>query len=104
VLPFYSDEKNGAPKTAEARGTEVVLDALILDSYDARDGKLSDDARQALDNMWGLQLKSGDKKGAWTWLNFHNEPWEMMTRSSGARHSVRWRLEMPRRIIGPHLL
>jgi squalene-hopene/tetraprenyl-beta-curcumene cyclase len=76
VLPFYSDEKSGAPKTAEARGTEVVLNALILASYDGRDGKLSDDARLALDNMWGLQLKAGEKKGAWTWLNFHNEPWE----------------------------
>src|ERR1700676_5003501 len=76
VLPFYNDEKNGAPKTAEARGTEVVLNALILASYDARDGKLSDDARLALDNMWGLQLKTGERKGAWTWLNFHNEPWE----------------------------
>src|ERR1700730_8002212 len=76
VLPFYSDEKNGAPKTAEARGTEVVLNALILASYDGRDGKLSDDARQALDNMWALQLKTGEKKGAWTWLHLHNEPWE----------------------------
>src|SRR5215510_4577767 len=76
VLPFYSDEKNGAPKTAEARGTEAVLNALILTSYDAPNGKLSDDARLALDNMWALQLKSGDGKGAWVWLNFHNEPWE----------------------------
>ena len=76
VLPFYNDEKNGAPKTAEARGTEVVLNALILASYDAREGTLGEDARLALDNMWGLQLKKGDKKGAWNWLNFHNEPWE----------------------------
>src|SRR6266850_67332 len=76
VLPFYSDEKNGAPKTAEARGTEAVLNALILTSYDARTRKLSDDARLALENMLALQLKSGEKKGAWIWLNFHNEPWE----------------------------
>jgi squalene-hopene/tetraprenyl-beta-curcumene cyclase len=76
VLPFYSDEKNGAPKTAEARGTEAVLNAVILTSYDARTRKLSDDARLALDNMWALQLKSGEEKGAWVWLNFHNEPWE----------------------------
>ena len=75
VLPFYSDEKNGAPKTAEARGTEAVLNALILTSYEAG-GKLSADARLALDNMWALQLKSGQEKGAWVWLNFHNEPWE----------------------------
>src|SRR5881397_338698 len=76
VLPFYSDEKNGVPKTAEARGTEAVLNALILTSYDAGNRKLSDDARLALDNMWALQLKSGNTKGAWVWLNFHNEPWE----------------------------
>ncbi len=64
-----------APKTAEARGTEAVLNALILTSYEAG-GKLSADARLALDNMWALQLKSGQEKGAWVWLNFHNEPWE----------------------------
>jgi squalene-hopene/tetraprenyl-beta-curcumene cyclase len=76
VLPFYSDEKNGPPKTAEARGTEAVLNALILTTYEARSDRLGDDARLALDNMWALQLQSGEKKGAWTWLNFHNEPWE----------------------------
>jgi len=76
VEPFYSDEKRGAPKTAESRGTEAILNALILANYDAHQGKLSDDARTALDNMWALQLKTGEAKGAWTWLNFHNEPWE----------------------------
>jgi squalene-hopene/tetraprenyl-beta-curcumene cyclase len=81
VEPFYSDEKRGAPKTAESRGTESVLNALILANYDAHQGKLSqgklsDDARLALDNMWALQLETGDAKGAWNWLNFHNQPWE----------------------------
>ena len=76
VLPFYSDEKNGPHKTAEARGTEAVLNALILTSYDAGNARLSADARLALENMWKLQLKSGEEKGAWDWLNFHNEPWE----------------------------
>ena len=35
VLPFYSDEKNGAPKTAEARGTEAVerADARLAGVY-----------------------------------------------------------------------
>src|SRR5580700_9129493 len=74
--PFYSDEQRGAPKTAESRGTEAVLNALILASYDAHQGKLGDDARLALDNMWALQLQTGDGKGAWNWLNFHNQPWE----------------------------
>jgi squalene-hopene/tetraprenyl-beta-curcumene cyclase len=76
VEPFYSDEKRGVPKTAESRGTEAVLNALILANYDAHQGKLSDDTKLALDNMWALQLKTGDGKGAWTWLNFHNQPWE----------------------------
>lgn len=74
--PFYSDELRGAPKTAESRGTESVLNALILTNYDAHQGKLSDDTKLALDNMWGLQLKTGEAKGAWNWLNFHNQPWE----------------------------
>jgi squalene-hopene/tetraprenyl-beta-curcumene cyclase len=74
--PFYSDEKRGAPKTAESRGTEAVLNALILANYDAHQGKLSDDTKLALDNMWALQLKTGEAKGAWNWLNFHNQPWE----------------------------
>jgi squalene-hopene/tetraprenyl-beta-curcumene cyclase len=76
VEPFYSDEQRGAPKTAESRGTEAVLNALILANYDAQQGKLTADTRLALDNMWALQLQSGDSKGAWTWLNFHNQPWE----------------------------
>jgi squalene-hopene/tetraprenyl-beta-curcumene cyclase len=70
VQPFYNDEKNGAPKSAEARGTEAVLNALILSRYD------EPAAPAALRNMWALQLQSGEKAGSFTWLNFHNEPWE----------------------------
>jgi squalene-hopene/tetraprenyl-beta-curcumene cyclase len=76
VEPVYNDAKSGLNKTAESRGTEAVLYALILSSYDARGGKFGPDTRQALDNMWALQLKTGDQAGAITWLNFHNEPWE----------------------------
>jgi len=76
VEPFYSDEKRGAYKTSESRGTEAVLNALVLASYDARGGKLSGDARTAFGNMWALQQTTGDAKGAWSWLRFHNEPWE----------------------------
>jgi squalene-hopene/tetraprenyl-beta-curcumene cyclase len=70
VQPFYNDAKNGAPKSAESRGTEAVLNALILSRYQAPA------AKDALRNMWALQLKTGEKRGSWTWLNFHNEPWE----------------------------
>ena len=70
VQPFYSDAKNGAPKSEESRGTEAVLDALVLARFEAPA------AIDALANMWALQLKAGEKRGSWIWLNFHNEPWE----------------------------
>jgi len=80
VEPFYPDQTRGLPKTSESRGTEAVLNALILASRDARVGTgasvLSDDARHAFENLWALQMKTGDQAGAWVWLNFHNEPWE----------------------------
>ncbi len=72
VEPFYSDENVGTHKTAESRGTEAVLNALILASYDFRTGRLSDDTRTAFHNMWAAQ----DATGAWSWLQFNNEPWE----------------------------
>jgi squalene-hopene/tetraprenyl-beta-curcumene cyclase len=76
VAPFYPDKTGGDPKTAESRGTESILNALILVSYDAPAGKVSPDARLALDNLWAEQLKTGEAKGAWQWLQFHNAPWE----------------------------
>ena len=76
VDPFYPDQTRGLPKTSESRGTEAVLNAVILANRDARAGTLSDDARRAFDNLWQLQFRAGDQKGAWAWLNFHNEPWE----------------------------
>jgi len=76
VEPFYPDQTSGLPKTSESRGTESILDALILVWNDAPSGKLSANARLALDNMWALQLKSGEMNGSWAWLQFHNAPWE----------------------------
>src|SRR5260370_14041208 len=71
VQPLYPGDKS-----SESRGIEAVLNALILVTNDAGPGKLSDEARQAFDNMWPLQVKTGDKKGALEWMNFHYEPWE----------------------------
>lgn len=76
VEPFYPDQLRGLPKTSESRGTEAILNALILASRDARAGTLSDDGRKAFDNLWALQFKTGEQTGAWAWLNFHYEPWE----------------------------
>jgi squalene-hopene/tetraprenyl-beta-curcumene cyclase len=76
VEPFYPDQTRGLPKSSESRGTESVLNAVILATRDASAGVLSDDARQAFSNMWALQFQAGELKGAWAWLNFHYEPWE----------------------------
>ncbi len=76
VAPFYPDQTRGIPKTSESRGTEAVLNALVLTTRDAEIGTLSADARSAFANMWTLQMLTGDLKGGWAWLNFHYEPWE----------------------------
>ena len=76
VEPFYDDQTRGLPKTSESRGTEAVLNALVLARYDAEAGTLSANTRAALANMWALQFKAGTIKGSWAWLNFRNAPWE----------------------------
>ena len=76
VEPFYKDADRGPYKSIESRGTESVLNALILSSRDAQSGQLSHDARKAFENMWAEQQIAGKQKGAWLWLRFKNEPWE----------------------------
>jgi squalene-hopene/tetraprenyl-beta-curcumene cyclase len=76
VEPFYPDQTRGVPKTSESRATEAILNAVILSRRDAAAGALSAEGRTALDNVWALQMKTGEQTGAWTWLQFHNEPWE----------------------------
>jgi squalene-hopene/tetraprenyl-beta-curcumene cyclase len=73
VAPFYTDH---GYKAAESRGTEAVLNALILATYDSQSGRLTADTQAAFGNMWALQQTIGDKKGAWSWLRFDLEPWE----------------------------
>jgi squalene-hopene/tetraprenyl-beta-curcumene cyclase len=75
VGPYYSDQGYD-PKSAESRGTEAVLNALILASHDAAKGQLGDDTRAAFSNMWALQQAAGEKRGSWPWLQFDQEPWE----------------------------
>jgi squalene-hopene/tetraprenyl-beta-curcumene cyclase len=76
VEPWYSDENVGVHKTRESRGTESILNALVLSSHDAETGTLSADAKLAFANMWALQQQTGDEKGSWYWYQFDNQPWE----------------------------
>ena len=84
VEPFYPTKKEADPKTVESRGTESILNALILARYAANDGELTQDARKAFDNMWAEQIKTGDSRGSWPWLQFHNSPWEGDSQYYGA--------------------
>jgi squalene-hopene/tetraprenyl-beta-curcumene cyclase len=70
VQPYYGQ------MATQARGTEAVLNALVLASYDAQNGRLSDDGETAFKNMWATQKTMGDDKGVWPWIQFDNEPWE----------------------------
>ena len=76
TTPYYSDQYDAPGKSAQSRGTESVLNALILAYDDARTGRLGPDTRMALDDMWGLQQQRGDDAGAWAWLDFGASPWE----------------------------
>jgi squalene-hopene/tetraprenyl-beta-curcumene cyclase len=76
VQPFYADSKTGPTLSTDSRATESVVNTLILSAYDERKNHLTDITRSAFDNMWALQLKSGDKAGGWNWQNFHLAPWE----------------------------
>jgi len=74
--PFYNDQKSGPRKTVESRGTESVLNSLILSRYDSQRGRLTDLSQTAFKNMWAMQLTTGSDAGSWEWLDFHNAPWE----------------------------
>lgn len=76
VGTYYRDQDDGTYKTVESRGTEAVVNALVLANYDALEGHLSEDTRNAFRNMWTLQEKTGDRRGAWWWLQFGLRPWE----------------------------
>jgi squalene-hopene/tetraprenyl-beta-curcumene cyclase len=70
VEPYYKSQ------AAASRGTEAVLNALILANNDAGRGYLSADTLTAFDEMWKLQASTGAESGGWDWIGFDNEPWE----------------------------
>jgi squalene-hopene/tetraprenyl-beta-curcumene cyclase len=80
VEPYYV----GASLSAQSRGTESILNALVLARYDAPTGALTPDARLAFDHMWAQQLTVGKAKGSWPWLEFQLAPWESNSEYYGA--------------------
>lgn len=76
VKPFYLTDERGPRKSEESRGSEAVMNALILTRYDEPTGRLRQITKDALKNMWTLQIKTGDEAGSWDWINFKGAPWE----------------------------
>lgn len=70
IPPYYPRMADGS------RGTEAVLNALVLADRDARLGQFSAPTQSALAHMWSLQRTTGPQAGSWAWLAFPDEPWE----------------------------
>jgi len=78
VDPYYPDQTVGLPKTSESRGTEAILNALILSNRDAREGHLTSETQEAFEHLWKLQFTRGERAGGWAWLYFDLAPWESL--------------------------
>ena len=76
VAPYYLDATSGPGKSKESRSTEAVLNTLILASNDRGRKQLEPITRTAFAAAWALQIKSGERAGAWDWQIFHLSPWE----------------------------
>ena len=74
VDTYDSHEPLYKSKEQQSRGTEAVLNLLILAGEDARQNcrAPSKSTRKALDELWKEQRPDG----AWDWLDFGNEPYE----------------------------
>ena len=75
VGPIYTSTAEGS------RGTEAIVNALILGRADARQGlrTMSPPTAKAFEHLWALQVEDGPAKGSWPWLQFGKagfEPWE----------------------------
>jgi len=73
---FYTDARNGKGKTAQARATEAMMNAVILLSVDEQAGHLRPVTKKSLAEAWALQLTDGPDAGAWLWQDFQLSPWE----------------------------
>jgi squalene-hopene/tetraprenyl-beta-curcumene cyclase len=71
-------------KKKQSRGTEAILNALLLSLDDRFGGRQepSPDTKKAMSILWATQITQGQHEGSWEWLNFGLEPWE----SPGARY------------------
>ncbi len=69
------------PKKKQSRGTEAVLNAVLLSFDDQLQGRHEPchETKKALSILWATQITQGERKGSWEWLNFGMDPWESPT-------------------------
>jgi squalene-hopene/tetraprenyl-beta-curcumene cyclase len=72
VKPYYQDPAHAEP----SRATEAVLNAVILEGYEANPTSPGPVTREAFGEAWALQEKTGADAGGWLWQDFHEAPWE----------------------------
>jgi squalene-hopene/tetraprenyl-beta-curcumene cyclase len=72
---LYYDASDELKK--QSWGTEAVFNAVILAFDDRYQGRSSPSAatKQAFAHLWQTQVRAGDNKGAWEWLDFNEAPW-----------------------------
>lgn len=91
-------------KKKESRGTEAILNALILSLRDHHAGlaKPSSELKAALDQLWRRQHTEGPKSGAWDWMDYDLQPWEASNGTFfGASLAVMALLSAPRDLEEP---
>lgn len=60
----------------QSRGTESVLNVVVLTQYQPDGAAVSHDLSLAYQTLWERQIKSGPSAGSWAWFSLGNEPWE----------------------------
>lgn len=71
---FYDDDDQ---KKTQSWGTEAVFNALVLAGDDRNQGRASpsEATRRAFSHLWTTQVRGGELRGAWHWLDFNEPPW-----------------------------
>jgi len=79
-------EPHTQSRAAQSRGSESILNLLALALDDATAGRKqsSEDTSRAIANLWALQIKTGDRQGAWEWIEAGLAPWEIRAEYFGA--------------------
>jgi squalene-hopene/tetraprenyl-beta-curcumene cyclase len=75
-FPLFYDFDDA--KKVQSRGTEAVLNALVLANNDRANNRTTpvDATRRAFEHLWATQVREGPDAGSWAWLDFGLGPWE----------------------------